>query len=74
MLSLLLLPGGEDADGGGFGLCGAVEVDAGERVGGVARDGLGGLSADGGLQSGQLAAWSAEDFFFEVAETGFVAA
>jgi hypothetical protein len=60
------LEGGDDAYGPLFGLGGACLVDAGEGVGGLAGDGAGGLSSDGGLQTGQLAAGSAEDIFFEL--------
>ena len=41
MRELEFLEGGEDADGGGFGEGGAVEGDAGERVGRFPGDGFG---------------------------------
>ena len=46
MWELVLLERRDDVDGGGFGDGGAVECEAGERVGGLAGDGRGHAAAE----------------------------
>jgi hypothetical protein len=47
-----LVEGGDDFDGGGFGEGGAVERDAGERVGGYGGDWFGDVAAECGEEAG----------------------